>query len=227
MLKEEYIEKKFGRYIQSNEIVFDFDDRENGFNAINFTGINLCLAGYNFEVYFAEGQKAPHLHIKNIIGLEELNEIQLKKYKKLFILKYSPKEYLQFLDINLIGNHRIVKENTIHYKYGTIKKLLYSFNPDKKNYAESDLIIEAKKENLIKVSIDPTAQKLKDKLPITLIAQSYGLKGKGNMFVCPFHADKAPSLSLTNSKGLFHCFSCNASGDLIKFVQMLEDLKNA
>jgi hypothetical protein len=42
--------------------------------------------------------------------------------------------------------------------------------------------------------------------------------------LCPFHADKNPSMFLSDEKGLFHCFSCKASGDMIKFVQDIEKL---
>jgi hypothetical protein len=47
------------------------------------------------------------------------------------------------------------------------------------------------------------------------------LKRKGKQLVarCPFHRDeKTPSLTLTPSKGLFHCFGCGAAGDVIGFV---------
>ena len=35
---------------------------------------------------------------------------------------------------------------------------------------------------------------------------------------CPFHEEKTPSFTITPSKGLFHCFGCGASGDVIGFV---------
>ena len=41
---------------------------------------------------------------------------------------------------------------------------------------------------------------------------------------CPFHDDKSPSLSLNNDRGLYHCFSCKASGDVISFVQNIEKI---
>ena len=44
------------------------------------------------------------------------------------------------------------------------------------------------------------------------------------MGLCPFHDDDTPSLSVTDEKGLFHCFGCNVAGDVIKFVQMIEGL---
>ncbi len=43
-------------------------------------------------------------------------------------------------------------------------------------------------------------------------------KGKSLVASCPFHQEKTPSFTVTPSKGLFHCFGCGASGDVIGFV---------
>lgn len=37
--------------------------------------------------------------------------------------------------------------------------------------------------------------------------------------VCCFHEEKTPSLTVTPSKGLYHCFGCKASGDIVTFYQ--------
>ena len=225
MNKQEFAEQ-FGRWIEPNEIIFDFDSREFGFHGINSTAINLANADYYFQIWYCEGGKSPHLHIKNIQGLEDLREEQLQQYKKLFMRKYAPTKYLKFLDIQLTGKHRIARENERHYKYGTIKKLCGVWNGDKSNFAELELLKKAKQEEKIDVSIDPNAVLLKDKIKITDIASKYSLKVKGSMALCPFHDDKTPSLSLSNTKGVFYCFGCGVKGDIITFVRMLEDLKN-
>ena len=92
MNKQQFAEN-FGRLIKPNEIVFDFDDRDWGFHGINFTGINLANAGYKFEIWYSEGGKSPHLHIKDIQFLDLDNWQQLQKYKKLFMRKYTPRKY--------------------------------------------------------------------------------------------------------------------------------------
>jgi DNA primase catalytic core len=43
-------------------------------------------------------------------------------------------------------------------------------------------------------------------------------KGRQLVALCPWHAEKTPSLVLTPSRGLFHCFGCGAAGDVIGFV---------
>jgi DNA primase len=46
------------------------------------------------------------------------------------------------------------------------------------------------------------------------------LKKKGKQLVapCPFHQEKTASFNVSSSKGLYHCFGCGASGDVIGFV---------
>lgn len=67
-------------------------------------------------------------------------------------------------------------------------------------------------------------RKIIDKhLKITDVAKKYGLKIKGNMSECPFHADKNPSLSFNDDKNVFHCFGCGAKGDIIEFIRKMEE----
>ena len=54
-------------------------------------------------------------------------------------------------------------------------------------------------------------------------AERYGLKvGHGGMCKCPFHNDKNPSMKVDKR---FHCFGCQADGDVISFTSRLFDLK--
>lgn len=103
---------------------------------------------------------------------------------------------------------------------GKFKEIIY----DVANEQWTDFEVPSTKKEVV-VSIDPSATELKDRIKITDIARKYGVKVRGKMAICPFHDDKDPSLSLSDEKGLFNCFGCNSSGDLITFVRMLEDLK--
>jgi DNA primase len=43
--------------------------------------------------------------------------------------------------------------------------------------------------------------------------------GSSLMGLCPFHNERTPSFSVVESKGIYHCFGCQKSGDIISFVQ--------
>ncbi len=49
-------------------------------------------------------------------------------------------------------------------------------------------------------------------------------KGREMVGLCPFHDDHRPSLNVSNVKQIFKCWACGAGGDVIKFVQMRENL---
>lgn len=42
--------------------------------------------------------------------------------------------------------------------------------------------------------------------------------------LCPFHEEKSPSFSVNPSLGVYHCFGCGASGDVITFLRQTEGL---
>ena len=46
--------------------------------------------------------------------------------------------------------------------------------------------------------------------------------GAGYVGLCPFHADKHPSLHVHPGKQFFKCFACGEGGDLFAFVQKIE-----
>jgi len=70
-------------------------------------------------------------------------------------------------------------------------------------------------------------ENLKSRLDIVDVVGHYmELKKNGANWkcVCPFHDDSNPSLVVSPSKQIYHCFSCGAGGDSIKFVMEYEKL---
>jgi DNA primase len=61
---------------------------------------------------------------------------------------------------------------------------------------------------------------------VDLIGEYVNLKKKGREMVglCPFHTDHRPSMYVNPSKQIFKCFACGAGGDVLKFIQMQENL---
>ncbi|EFC33523.1 LOW QUALITY PROTEIN: DNA primase [Campylobacter jejuni subsp. jejuni 414] len=73
-------------------------------------------------------------------------------------------------------------------------------------------------------------ENLSQRLNIVDIIENYiEVKKQGSSFVCicPFHADKNPSMHINPAKGFYHCFSCKAGGDAFKFIMDYEKLSFA
>ena len=53
-----------------------------------------------------------------------------------------------------------------------------------------------------------------------VVGQHVELKRSGAslMGLCPFHAEKTPSFSVSPGRNLYHCFGCGAGGDAIRFL---------
>jgi DNA primase len=59
---------------------------------------------------------------------------------------------------------------------------------------------------------------------VSLVAETVKLTRRGRSFVglCPFHQEKSGSFTVSDERGLFHCFGCKMSGDVFKFVELTE-----
>ena len=69
---------------------------------------------------------------------------------------------------------------------------------------------------------------LRERVPIDEVVADYvQLKSAGGgqkKGLCPFHDEKSPSFHVTPSKGFYHCFGCQASGDVISFLMKMDHL---
>jgi DNA primase len=62
---------------------------------------------------------------------------------------------------------------------------------------------------------------------IEVIGGYFPLKKAGGNYValCPFHNEKSPSFNVNPQRQIYHCFGCNAGGDVFKFLQEYEHLE--
>lgn len=69
-------------------------------------------------------------------------------------------------------------------------------------------------------------ERIKRATDLAAVIRSRGLelKPQGHDLVglCPFHEDHDPSLRVTPGKGLWRCMACNATGNVIQFVQRFD-----
>jgi hypothetical protein len=234
---EELMESKNWRKIKPNEIIIDCDDRDKGYEGSRMLIQVMVLKGYKIEVY-DHGGKSYHGHIKDIEKIQDLNEEQRKLYKEKVLKKYIKKAKeiygnlpcFDFIDFSVCGNHLIAEENKVHYRSKQIKRLIGILNENYSNLCEKDIFDEITTQTtgfsyIAKhLSYGITSQ-IRQVISINFIADSFGLRPFGKKLrVCPFHADSNPSLSLNEELGLFHCFGCNASGNIILFYALLKKL---
>ena len=67
---------------------------------------------------------------------------------------------------------------------------------------------------------------IKARVDFVALAAERGLSlrriGRQHFALCPFHSERRPSFKISADLGLFHCFGCGASGDVIGFVMRLD-----
>lgn len=52
-------------------------------------------------------------------------------------------------------------------------------------------------------------------------------RGATYLGLCPFHQEKTPSFTVSAEKGLYYCFGCGEGGDVVRFVERMENLSFA
>lgn len=72
------------------------------------------------------------------------------------------------------------------------------------------------------------SEELKEIHSMQSVVASYGIKiNRAGFGACPFHNEKTPSMKVY--KDSYHCFGCDASGDIFSFTQRINhcDFKTA
>lgn len=61
---------------------------------------------------------------------------------------------------------------------------------------------------------------------VDVISEYIDLKKTGKNFLglCPFHAEKKPSFTVSEEKQIFHCFGCGQGGNVLNFVMLYHNL---
>jgi DNA primase len=70
-----------------------------------------------------------------------------------------------------------------------------------------------------------TIEEVKQRADIVdVISEHVVLRKRGKDFVglCPFHSEKTPSFSVSQTKQMYYCFGCQAAGNAMKFLMDLE-----
>jgi DNA primase len=66
---------------------------------------------------------------------------------------------------------------------------------------------------------------------VDVISETVNLTRKGNRYwgICPFHAEKTPSFSVSAEKNMFYCFGCHTGGNMFSFIMKRDgvDFKEA
>ncbi len=64
-------------------------------------------------------------------------------------------------------------------------------------------------------------EQVKDAVRLSeLVGRFVSLKRNGKEYggLCPFHSEKSPSFTVSDEKGFYHCFGCQAHGDALGFM---------
>src|SRR5512143_568823 len=75
---------------------------------------------------------------------------------------------------------------------------------------------------------DETLQAIRDRISIVEVISAYvNLKrqGRNHIGLCPFHGEKTPSFTVSDDRGLYHCFGCGESGTVFSFVMKMERIE--
>jgi DNA primase len=59
---------------------------------------------------------------------------------------------------------------------------------------------------------------------VEIVGAQVGLRrvGRNHVGLCPFHAEKTPSFTVNEDRGIYHCFGCGAGGNVFSFLMRLE-----
>jgi len=88
---------------------------------------SLIYKGYSFSVFYAEGQRSPHVIVYDLEELRDLDPFMREQVQKHFWMDVAP-EYWKYLDKAVWeDSHYVPLEYALHWKYGTQFKCLFNY----------------------------------------------------------------------------------------------------
>ena len=91
---------------------------------------SLIRNNYHFFVWYAKGQRSPHIRIYDLHELNDLNPQQQIKAQVMFWRKQVPFGCFQYVDTGMfVPEHELQLEYAPHWKYGTIFDLVFEWRP--------------------------------------------------------------------------------------------------
>ena len=89
---------------------------------------------------------------------------------------------------------------------------------------EITIFVEKKKKGMIDQATIDRIMAATDIVEVVSDFVSLRKRGANYWGLCPFHDDKTPSFSVSQSKGVCKCFSCGKGGSAIHFIMEHEQL---
>ena len=77
------------------------------------------------------------------------------------------------------------------------------------------------------MDLDKIVGEIERRIDIVQVVEKYvKLKKAGRNFLglCPFHAERTPSFTVSPEKQMFYCFGCRTGGNLVTFISKIEGL---
>ncbi len=115
------------------ETIFESDRIENIDKAMDFIcSVSLILVNKKqvHSIFYAVGQRCPHIRIYDVKELEDLTPIQREKSQEEFWRMVVP-FFIHLADKGVWQDeHYLPLENSIHYKYGTPYKEIFKYKPE-------------------------------------------------------------------------------------------------
>lgn len=124
---------------------------------------------------------------------------------------------------------QLIRDGKAAFLTVQLEKIIYQIADEQ--YSEENIKKDIKSKNKefetqVKKIYAKDVMSIVKQVKITDLAKKYGLQLKGNKCKCPFHTDKDPSLTFNDSKGVFHCFGCQESGNILTFIKKMEEIND-